>query len=54
MGYLRNAGLIIRPSMCHLIRKSTKYFGSVVVEHGIEKKLLKQDMPLKGLQIPME
>ena len=33
---LKNAGLKIKPSKCHLMRKSIKYLGHVVSEHGIK------------------
>ena len=33
---LKNAGLQIKPSKCHLMRKSIKYLGHVVSEHGIK------------------
>ena len=33
---LKNAGLEIKPSKCHLMRKSITYLGHVVSEHGIK------------------
>ena len=33
---LKNAGLKLKPSKCHLLRKSVKYLGHVISEHGVE------------------
>ena len=36
LDHLKNAGLKIKPSKCNLMRKSIKYLGHVVSEHGIK------------------
>ena len=34
--HLRNAGLKLKPTKCHLLKKSVHYLGHVVLEEGIE------------------
>jgi len=50
---LKDAGLKLKPSKCHLLQKSVGYLGHVISEHGVELILRKLQVWQTGLLLLM-